>query len=49
MCTHRHVVDAEEVISLQSSGAAADLTPVSTIQIFQSRLFSRSSDNANCL
>lgn len=43
---------AKEVISLQSSGAAADVAPVSTIQIFQSRLFSRSSgkhSNANCL
>lgn len=52
VCVHRHNVDAEELISLQSSGDAADVTPVCAIQIFQSWLFSRSSgrrSNANCL
>lgn len=52
VCVHRHTVDAEELISLQSSGDAADVTPVCAIQIFQSWLFSRSSgrrSNANCL
>lgn len=49
VCIHRHIVDAKEVISLQSAGTAAN---VSTIQIFQSRLFSKSSgrhSNANYL
>lgn len=52
VCIHRHTVDAKELISLQSSGAAAAVTPVCAIQIFQSRLFSRSSrrhSKANCL
>lgn len=44
VCSHKPMGDAEEMISLQSSGAAADSAPVSTTQIFPSRLFS-----ANCL
>lgn len=51
VCIHRHIVGAKEEISIQSSGAAADVTPVSTIQILQSKLFSRSfgrHSNANC-
>lgn len=52
VCIHRHIMDVKEVISLQSSGTAADVTPIFTIQIFQSGLFSKSSgrhSNANYL